>query len=438
MDTAIVLLVVDWVLVALATGLSFFSFPSGKGSDRPSPQAEWHGWVPNLVALEPYIASVACIWAIVANLAITVFLPPYSDLGGSAYMGNPVILQSIFLLAMSIAAVVLTWHPFNTKGWDREPAGPALTVLTLNCRYGKADADAIVKTVRTGHVDALCLEEVDDGLLRRLEKAGIADILPYRVTGQKGTEDNGGTNVVFTKDRPVAQVRASLDLKASDVPAVVIPWQGGPRVQDGAKTSARPDITGTTGQTSADSSITGTRSDADADQNPALVTIAVAHTKSPQRGVRDWGYGVSHLANPALDPAIRKACAATGPTATGTSPAAQASPATSDGQSSDTGARTATPPAVTPDPALAVLAGDLNASASHRSLRSALGADRKLTDSSDDLSHRRTFPAHWALVPPMLELDHVLHGPGLIARSSRTVRIPGTDHLGLLVTLEKI
>lgn len=375
MDTAIVLLVVDWVLVALATGLSFFSFPSGKGSDRPRPQAEWHGWVPNFVALEPYIASVACIWAIAANLAITVFLPPYSDLGGSAYMGNPVILQSIFLLAMSIATVVLTWQPFNTKGWDREPAGPALTVLTLNCRYGKADPDTIVRTVQTGHVDALCLEEVDDDLLRRLEKAGITDVLPYRVTGQKGAEDNGGTNAVFTKDKPVAQVRVSLDLKASDVPAVVVPLTGaqnGPRARDAS---------------------------------PALVTIAIAHTKSPQRGVRDWGYGVSHLANPALDPAITKACAE---------------------------AR------VTPDPALAVLAGDLNASASHRCLRYALGADRKLTDSSDDLSHRRTFPANWALVPPMLELDHVLHGPGLIARSSKTIRIPGTDHLGLLVTLEKI
>ncbi len=413
MDTAIVLLVVDWVLVGLATGLSFFSFPAGKGSDRPRPQAEWHGWVPNLVALEPYIASVACIWAIVANLAITLFLPPYSDLGGSAYMGNPVVLQSIFLLAMSIVAVVLTWQPFNTKGWDREPAGPALTVLSLNCRYGRADADAIVKTVRTGHVDALCLEEVDDGLLRRLEKAGITNVLPYRATGQKGAEDNGGTNAVFTKNKPVAQVQASLDLKASDVPAVVVP------------------LTGAQGDPGAQ------------DASPALVTIAAAHTKSPQRGVRDWGYGVSHLANPALDPAVRKACAATGPTATGASPATQACATTSDGQSSDTGTRTATPSAVTrsvvtPDPALAVLAGDLNASASHRCLRYALGADRKLTDSSDDLSHRRTFPANWTLVPPMLELDHVLHGPGLIARSSRTVRIPGTDHLGLLVTLERI
>lgn len=388
MQTAIVLLVIDWVLVGLAAGLTLFSFPTSAKGVRPDPAPEWRGWMPNLVALEPYIAMVAAIWAFATDIVITVFLPPYSTLSGGAFMGNPVILQTLFLTAMAIIIAVNAWQPFNTHGWNTKPAGPALTVFSLNCRYGKADAAQIVQTVRAHDVDALCLMEVSDGLLRRLEAAGIGDLLPYRVTGEKGDDDNGGFNAVLTHGKPVAQVRASMDLKASDVPVAVVPLPAG--VKNAADDAAKNTVNGSSPAL-----------------EPVLVTIAAAHTKSPQRGVRDWGYGVAHLANPALSPAVQDAV------------------------------QKAAPAAAT-DPALAVLAGDLNASASHRSFRFALGTDRRLADSSDDLAHRRTFPSNWALIPPMLELDHVLHGPGLVARSLETVRVAGTDHRGLLVRLEKI
>jgi endonuclease/exonuclease/phosphatase family metal-dependent hydrolase len=35
-----------------------------------------------------------------------------------------------------------------------------------------------------------------------------------------------------------------------------------------------------------------------------------------------------------------------------------------------------------------------------------------------------------------MRLDHVLGSPGVVVHEARTVRVPGTDHLGVLAVLE--
>ena len=81
-----------------------------------------------------------------------------------------------------------------------------------------------------------------------------------------------------------------------------------------------------------------------------------------------------------------------------------------------------------------IVSGDFNAVDSHRPLR-LLQADgyRSSTDLAG-AGHRPTYPANEP-VPPLIEIDHVLLGPGLSATASTTVNVAGSDHLGVLAEI---
>lgn len=81
-----------------------------------------------------------------------------------------------------------------------------------------------------------------------------------------------------------------------------------------------------------------------------------------------------------------------------------------------------------------IMAGDLNAVDDHGPIQ-ALRRDG--LESATDITGAGwlpTYPANKA-VPPLLPIDHVLVNDKLTATSIRTIRVPGTDHLGLLTTL---
>lgn len=80
-----------------------------------------------------------------------------------------------------------------------------------------------------------------------------------------------------------------------------------------------------------------------------------------------------------------------------------------------------------------VLAGDLNATAEHLTLRE-LTAKAGLTDAGSGEGWHPTFPADtW--YPPLIQIDHVLVSRGFSTTAYRTFRVDGTDHLGLQVRL---
>ncbi|WP_055427748.1 endonuclease/exonuclease/phosphatase family protein [Bifidobacterium aesculapii] len=137
---------------------------------------------------------------------------------------------------------------------DHAPAPVSLTVMTLNCRYGRADATAIVDAVRGRGIDVLALQEVSDDLVTRLDAAGIADLLPHRQSGEAKESDNGGYNMIFAAYEPVASEASAVAIPAADVPSLAI------RLRDGQD-----------------------------------VTLASAHPKSPMRGCRDWSAGIIGL-----------------------------------------------------------------------------------------------------------------------------------------------
>ena len=137
----------------------------------------------------------------------------------------------------------------------REILPSRLNLMTLNCRYGRADAAQIVREVRERHIDVLALQEVTDDLVARLDAAGIADLLPHRQSGEpKATSDNGGYNMLFSALEPAAAVANVVVIPAADVPAITL------RLADGR-----------------------------------TATIASAHPKSPMRGCRDWSAGIRGL-----------------------------------------------------------------------------------------------------------------------------------------------
>lgn len=80
-----------------------------------------------------------------------------------------------------------------------------------------------------------------------------------------------------------------------------------------------------------------------------------------------------------------------------------------------------------------VVAGDLNATAEHLTLRR-LQARAGLANTATGRGWHPTYPAD-AWFPPLIAIDHVLASPEFRTSTFRTVRVEGTDHLGLLVGL---
>ena len=118
-------------------------------------------------------------------------------------------------------------------------------VLTLNCRFGHANAAEIVRMVRDEDVAVLALQELTEDLVRQLDAAGLAELLPYRQLGDPQASDNGGFNGVWLRVEPAQSTPTGVAIPAADVPAVTL------------QVSPMRDI-----------------------------TFASAHPKSPQRGCR--------------------------------------------------------------------------------------------------------------------------------------------------------
>lgn len=128
-----------------------------------------------------------------------------------------------------------------------------LHVMTLNCRYGRANVEDIIHAVHKYHIDVLALQEVTDSLLHRLGTADFIQELPWKCLGRSSQNDNGGTNALFCRHKPFFASDKSADIHAAHVPLILLNHPNGE------------------------------------------VAVASVHPKSPQRGGSFWGYGVSHL-----------------------------------------------------------------------------------------------------------------------------------------------
>ena len=92
----------------------------------------------------------------------------------------------------------------------RQPpaAGPVLRVLTANLLVGRAGAGAVVELVRRMDADVLFVQELTDDAAAGLARAGLGDLLPYRVPGSASYDARTASSPVIrcAPSRP-AQVR---------------------------------------------------------------------------------------------------------------------------------------------------------------------------------------------------------------------------------------
>ena len=124
--------------------------------------------------------------------------------------------------------------------------------MTVNCRYGRADAKEIESFASEEGVDVLSLQEVSPDLK---EKVSHFDLFPYQVSGEASKEDNGGFNMILSRKEPLSCMTSSVDLCAANCPAIKLEFEG------------------------------------------KVLLAASVHPKSPHRGGEYWGWGVNHLAS---------------------------------------------------------------------------------------------------------------------------------------------
>ncbi|MFI2707777.1 endonuclease/exonuclease/phosphatase family protein, partial [Nocardioides sp. CER28] len=88
-----------------------------------------------------------------------------------------------------------------------------------------------------------------------------------------------------------------------------------------------------------------------------------------------------------------------------------------------------------------VMLGDFNATWDHRPFRHLLAAGYRDAAAQSGAGWQPTWPVRpavrpaWMRLSPSVTIDHVLVGAGLVAASTRTARIPGTDHKALVASL---
>ncbi|WP_329344627.1 endonuclease/exonuclease/phosphatase family protein [Streptomyces sp. NBC_01352] len=82
-----------------------------------------------------------------------------------------------------------------------------------------------------------------------------------------------------------------------------------------------------------------------------------------------------------------------------------------------------------------VFLGDFNASLDHAPMRKLLASG--LIDTHAELGRgwARTWPVGMPLIPPLVQIDHVLHGSGLAGVSVGERTVPGTDHRAVVAVL---
>lgn len=218
--------------------------------------AEAHMPMPYLIALIPLLWVPSLVLAAV-----------------SAYCGAWGLMCAFLLAAlMSVARLWPYWLPkrkhetfretLSTDDGERHTAAAALRVMTVNCRYGRADAAAIVREVRERHIDVLATQETTAELVSRLREAGIDDILPYHQAGDDKPTDNGGFNALFSRFAPTRSTASAIEIPAADVPSMTVDLLPGP---------------------------------GDVTDEPHHVTFASAHPKSPMRGCPEWSQGIRAL-----------------------------------------------------------------------------------------------------------------------------------------------
>ena len=142
-------------------------------------------WIPTLAIAIAGVVRHDTALAIVAAIACIASL-----LRKIAYWNNNLTsINTAQMVADNIAKKRETSRGTHTSIAAEAAKHGRFRVMTLNCRYGRANAAAIVGAVKEHDVAVLALQELTDDLVAALDEAGLSDLLPYRQLGENKDTD---------------------------------------------------------------------------------------------------------------------------------------------------------------------------------------------------------------------------------------------------------
>ena len=226
------------------------------GADKYNP-------LPYIIALLPLSTYV-----VVALLFFSIFATEWQVLYASKNPQSYDFAQSYAYLCIAYAVLFLISLKSYTPYWfgrfrsarkEKPENYQEIRVMTLNCRYGKANASQIIETAKKYNVNTLLLQELSESLVKNLEKLGIYEIFPTSCVGSKSEHNNGGFNAIFTQYSAISTCNNAVKIEAASVPSVTTYLDFG-------------------------------------DEKNVCVKFASAHPKSPMRGCSAWSEGIRALA----------------------------------------------------------------------------------------------------------------------------------------------
>ena len=124
------------------------------------------------------------------------------------------------VIALSLSALL---GPRYLSEEQPEATGTRLRIMAANLYLGNADARTIVNLVRQQQVDVLTMPELTPTAVSALDRAGLAELLPYRVFDARPGGDGSGiaANIPLRKvslmpDTLLSQQSAVIDLPGID------------------------------------------------------------------------------------------------------------------------------------------------------------------------------------------------------------------------------
>lgn len=249
MDVHFVSSLVVWIIVAILAIWQLLRWiPAGVDKYKP---------LPYIIGLLPFAYMPILVIALVSALlsmreaffaSIVVLLISFSSNIPYVFSG----IKRIFTVNREAKPCIdeSSESKFNTS-----KSNANIRVMTLNCRYGRANAEQIIDIAKKYNVDTLLLQEVSEALVKKLFDCDIDKLFTTHQIGEKSANDNGGFNAIFTKRSAQKSLGKSIKFNAANIPLI---------------TTKIDNIT---------------------------VNFASAHTKSPMRGCAAWSEGILSLSN---------------------------------------------------------------------------------------------------------------------------------------------
>jgi endonuclease/exonuclease/phosphatase (EEP) superfamily protein YafD len=186
------------------------------------------------------LAAVCAGWAAMRLLGLERGFPlvplvaftPVVAAAGVAVVAIAVLLrQRGAALVAGVAAVALavTIAPRALGGPsspDGDP-GPELRVLTANMHLGTGSAEALVALARSTRADVLSLQELTPELVRRLDAAGLGELMPHYILSAR----KGGSGTGLYSRRPLDDAPGPAGTTTFVMAAALARPPGGPAVE---------------------------------------------------------------------------------------------------------------------------------------------------------------------------------------------------------------